>query len=151
MNYQSDLRTILVAEDDPDDQDLIREAFGIVCETLRLSFVNDGEELMEILQQKGREMNPPELYPPAIILLDLNMPKLDGREVLKLVKSDPELQQIPVVVFSTSTDSDDVLASYRLGANSYIEKPSTFHSLLELIKDLSTYWLEDVRLPETKQ
>jgi len=142
---------ILVADDDHEDCMLIRDAFkeGLLMNGLR--FVGDGEELMDYLRRQGKYKDPQLSPPPGIILLDLNMPKKDGREVLKEIKSDPELRGIPVVILTTSSDEGDILRSYNTGANSYITKPVTFAGLVNAVKALGKYWFEIVELlPEGK-
>jgi CheY-like chemotaxis protein len=137
---------ILVADDDSEDCMLIKDAFkeGLLVNGLR--FVEDGEELMDYLRHQGKYKDPSSSPRPGIILLDLNMPKKDGREALKEIKSDPDLKAIPVVVLTTSKDEEDVLRSYNTGANSYITKPVTFAGLVNAIKALGKYWLEIVEL-----
>lgn len=136
--------TILLAEDDPDDRMLVEDAVveGRLVNELRT--VEDGEELMDYLHQRGKHAGAPR---PGLILLDLNMPKKDGREALREIKADPSLRQIPVVVLTTSKAEEDVFRSYDLGANSFVTKPVTFQSLVELMKTLNRYWLEIVELP----
>ena len=138
---------ILVADDDPDDCFLIKEAFkrGLLINGLR--FVEDGEELMDYLRRRGKYEDPSSSPRPGIILLDLNMPRKDGREALKEIKSDSDLKSIPVVIFTTSKGEEDILRSYYLGANSFITKPVTFLGLVEAIKSFGKYWLEIVELP----
>ena len=139
--------TILMADDDPDDCLLVGKAFKTsrLCNDLR--FVQDGEELMDYLYRQGKYGGPDQAPRPGLILLDLNMPKKDGREALTEIKNDPELREIPVVVLTTSRDEEDVLKSYNLGANSYITKPVTFEGLVEVVKSLGKYWFEIVELP----
>lgn len=139
--------TILMADDDPDDCLLAREALAESRLANDLHFVSDGEELMDYLYQRGKYSVPGSAPRPGLILLDLNMPKKDGREVLKELKSDPDLRQIPVLVLTTSQAEEDILRSYYLGANSYITKPVTFSSLIEVMQTLSKYWFEIVELP----
>jgi CheY-like chemotaxis protein len=143
--------TILVADDDPEDCLLIKEAFkeGLLLNGLR--FVEDGEELMDYLRHEGGYKSPSSSPRPGIILLDLNMPKKDGREALKEIKSDPDLKSIPVVVLTTSKAEEDILRSYNLGANSYITKPVTFAGLVAAIKTLGKYWLQIVELPQVRE
>jgi CheY-like chemotaxis protein len=138
---------ILVADDDPEDCLLIKDAFneGLLVNGLR--FVEDGEELMDYLRHGGKFKDPSSSPRPGIILLDLNMPRKGGREALQEIKSDPELRSIPVVVLTTSKAEEDILQSYKLGANSYITKPVTFTGLVNAIKGLGKYWLEIVELP----
>ncbi|HEY9829092.1 MAG TPA: response regulator [Stenomitos sp.] len=139
--------TILMADDDPDDCMLAREALAESRLANDLHFVSDGEELMDYLYQRGKYSIPGSAPRPSLILLDLNMPKKDGREVLNELKSDPHLRQIPVLVLTTSQAEEDILRSYYLGANSYITKPVTFSSLIEVMQTLSKYWFEIVELP----
>lgn len=139
--------TILMADDDPDDCMLAREALAESRLSNDLHFVSDGEELMDYLYQRGKYSVPGSAPRPSLILLDLNMPKKDGREVLNELKSDPNLRQIPVLVLTTSQAEEDILRSYYLGANSYITKPVTFSSLIEVMQTLSKYWFEIVELP----
>jgi CheY-like chemotaxis protein len=141
---------ILLVEDDPDDRILIKEAFQESGPFKDLHFVKDGEELMDYLHRRG-EFNDPGTAPrPSLILLDLNMPKKDGREALVEIKSNPEFRNIPVVVLTTSNVDDDIRSSYRNGASSYITKPATFGSLVDVIQCLSNYWFEIVKLPPPK-
>jgi CheY-like chemotaxis protein len=137
---------ILVADDDPDDRFLIKEAFreGLLVNGLR--FVEDGEELMDYLRRRGKYKDPIQSPRPGIILLDLNMPRKDGRQALREIKSDPGLKSIPVVVLTTSRDEEDILRSYDTGANSYITKPVTFAGLVNAVRTLGNYWFEIVEL-----
>jgi two-component system, response regulator len=139
--------TILLAEDDADDRLLVREALaeGRVVNELRC--VEDGEELLDYLHRRGRYTDPEESPRPGLVLLDLNMPRKDGREALREIKGDPDLKRIPVVVMTTSKAEEDIFRSYDLGANSYITKPVTFERLVELMKVLGRYWIEFVELP----
>lgn len=139
---------ILMADDDADDRMLTRDALEESRVLNDLRFVEDGEELMEYLTRQGKYSDP-ELSPrPGLILLDLNMPKKDGREALKEIKADPELRRIPIVVMTTSKAEEDVFRSYDFGANSFITKPVTFDRLVELMKALGNYWVEFVELPD---
>jgi len=113
-----------------------------------LRFVEDGEELMEYLTRKGKYANPDDSPRPGLILLDLNMPKKDGREALKEIKSDPNLRRIPVVIMTTSKAEEDIFRSYDFGASSFITKPVTFDRLVELMRTLGEYWVEFVELPD---
>lgn len=139
--------TILMADDDEDDCFLVEKAFKAsrLCNDLR--FVGDGEELMDYLYRRGAFAGEGKAPRPGLILLDLNMPKMDGREALKEVKGNPAFRDIPVVVLTTSKDEEDVLRSYDLGANSFITKPVTFEGLVEVVKSLGKYWFEIVELP----
>lgn len=147
MKRQSRAITILLAEDDPDDRMLVQDAVaeGRLANDLRC--VEDGEELMDYLHRRGRYSGRDEAPRPGLILLDLNMPRKDGREALQEIKADPSLRQIPVVVLTTSKAEEDIFRSYDLGANSYVTKPVTFQSLVDLMKTLRRYWLEIVELP----
>ncbi|HTY88838.1 MAG TPA: response regulator [Candidatus Acidoferrum sp.] len=139
--------TILLADDDPDDRQLTRDAFAENRLVNMLHTVEDGEELMEYLRRQGRYADQKNAPLPGLILLDLNMPRKDGREALKEIKADPELRRIPIVVLTTSKAEEDILRTYDLGVNSYVTKPVTFKSLVELIKVLGRYWFEVVELP----
>ena len=139
--------TILVAEDDPDDRLLLEQAFEGRPGAGDLEFARDGEELMDRLHRRGRFADR-ERYPePGLLLLDLNLPRKDGREVLAEIKRDPALRALPVVVLTTSNAEEDVHRCYRLGANSYIRKPTSFTVLVSAIDSFSTYWLKVVELP----
>jgi CheY-like chemotaxis protein len=147
MKPQAKRITILLAEDDADDRLLVKEALaeGRVLNDLRS--VEDGEELLAYLRRQGRYADPEESPRPGLVLLDLNMPRKDGREALREIKADPDLKRIPVVVMTTSKAEEDVLRSYDLGANSYVTKPVTFERLVELMKVMGRYWIEFVELP----
>ena len=139
--------TILVADDDPDDRLLIDDAFAENGLTNPIHSVSDGEQLMDYLHRRGEYANLSGEPFPGLILLDLNMPKKDGRTALKEIKEDPELQRIPVVVLSTSKSDEDVVRTYTLGVSSFITKPPRFEELCDLVKTLSRYWGEMVALP----
>ena len=139
--------TILIADDDPDDRELTRDALQECRLANEVHFVRDGEELMEYLRREGAYANLIEQPLPGLILLDLNMPRKDGREALKEIKSDRDLRRIPVVVLTTSKADEDILRTYDLGVNSYVTKPVTFDSLVETLKVLGKYWFEIVVLP----
>ena len=139
--------TILVADDDQEDRMLIREALEENRFASDLRFVEDGEELMNYLHRKGIYEDPAKSPRPGIILLDLNMPRKDGRESLKEIKSDPGMREIPIVVLTTSGAQEDVLRTYDLGVNSFITKPVTFEALVEVVRTLGRYWFEIVELP----
>jgi CheY-like chemotaxis protein len=140
--------TILLADDDEDDRELTREALEDARLANDLRCVVDGQDLMDYLRGEGRhatsELHAPR---PGIILLDLNMPKKDGREALAEIKADPTLRGIPVVVLTTSKDEQDILRSYDLGVSSFITKPVTFVGLVEAMRAWSHYWFELVELP----
>jgi two-component system response regulator len=139
--------TILLADDDPDDRQLTKEAFEENHLANDLRFVADGEELMDYLHQRGKYAAPGAAPAPGLILLDLNMPRKDGREALREIKADPRLRNIRVIVMTTSKAEEDVIRSYDLSAASYITKPVTFERLVEVIRTLGKYWLEIVELP----
>ncbi len=139
--------TILMADDDPDDRQLTLEAFEENHLANELRFVEDGEELLDYLNHRGKYADPATSPRPAIILLDLNMPKKDGREALEEMKQDPRFKGIRVVIMTTSKAEEDVVRSYNLSAASYITKPVTFERLVEVVRILGRYWLEIVELP----
>ena len=138
---------ILVAEDDPDDVMLMTDAFEESCLANQLHFVRDGDELLDYLRRQGKYADPALSPRPGLILLDLNMPRKDGREALEEIKSDPGLRQIPVVVLTTSRAEEDIHRTYDLGANSFITKPVTFTGLVETMNVLGSYWFGIVELP----
>ena len=146
MNYKQKEFTILIANDDEDTRFLVQEALREVRLAIRSEFVKNGEQVLDYLYRRG-EYAGSNWDRPDLILLDLNMPRLDGREALTLIRSDPDLQQIPVVILTTSHRSGDILLCYRLGANSFISKPVTFEGLVEVMKTLCQYWFEIVSLP----
>ena len=139
--------TILLADDDDDDVLLAREALEENRLANGLRRVADGEELLDYLLRRGRYTDTDEAPRPGLILLDLNMPKLDGQEALAAIKADPQLRQIPVVVLTTSQAEEDIYRSYDLGASSFISKPVTFDGLVRVMRDLGRYWFEIVDLP----
>jgi len=147
MNIKARSIAILVADDDLEDCMLIREAFHESRVANNLRFVHDGEELMDYLRHRGKYTDPDVAPRPGLILLDLNMPKKDGREALEEIKADEGLRQIPVVVLTTSKAEEDIYRSYALGVNSYIAKPVTFASLVRVVRALGKYWFEIVELP----
>lgn len=137
---RSHMLTILVADDDQEDCQLIQDALKESRLLNPLQFVGDGEALLKILNEAA------EL--PGLILLDLNMPKKDGREALMEIKLDPRLKRIPVVILTTSSAEEDIYRTYNLGVNSFITKPVTFSSLVAVLKDVAHYWFEIVQLPK---
>lgn len=142
--------TVLMADDDADDRMFARKAWDKSRISNELRFVVDGEELMDYLHRRGNYTDPKDAPRPGLILLDLNMPKKDGREALAEIKADPELKQIPIVVLTTSKAEEDILRTYDLGVNSFITKPVTFDSLVETIRTLGEYWFSIVRLPGSR-
>jgi CheY-like chemotaxis protein len=142
--------TILICDDDEDDRMLTKRALENAHISNNLRFVEDGEQLLDYLYQRGEYSGETGKAPrPGLILLDLNMPKMDGREALKVIKGDKTLHDIPVVVLSTSGLDQDIVRSYQLGVNSFITKPVTFSGLVEAMNVLGRYWLEIVELPPT--
>jgi len=139
---------ILMADDDADDRLLAQDAFEENRLGNELRFVEDGEELLDYLYRRGKYVDPESSPRPGIILLDLNMPRLDGREALKEIKADPDLHSIPIIVLTTSNAEEDIARTYDLGVNSFITKPVTFEGLVEVIKKTGWYWLEIVELPK---
>ncbi|HEX8537707.1 MAG TPA: response regulator [Cystobacter sp.] len=136
-----------MADDDQDDRDFAFSAMQESRLANELRFVEDGEELINYLRRLGRYANPKDSPRPGLILLDLNMPRKDGREALREIKSDPLLKNIPIVVLTTSKADEDILRSYNLGANCFITKPVTFDGLVEVVKVLNRHWLQIVELP----
>jgi two-component system response regulator len=139
--------TILLADDDADDRLLTQEALVESRLVNELRCVEDGQELLAYLRHQGRYANPDDAPRPGLILLDLNMPKMDGREALAEIKADPALRRIPVVVLTTSQAEEDIARTYDLGVNSFISKPVLFTSLVEVLARLGHYWFELVELP----
>jgi len=139
--------TILYADDDADDQLLVKEALEESRVLNDLRFVNDGEELMDYLHRRGPFADPARSPRPGLILLDLNMPRKNGREALAEIKGDPDLRCIPIIVLTTSKAEEDIYRSYDLGVNSFISKPVTFPGMTAVMKALGTYWFEIVELP----
>ena len=142
---------ILMADDDADDRMLTRDALEESRVLNELRFVEDGEELMEYLTRRGKYSNAADSPRPGLILLDLNMPKKDGREALKEIKADKDLRIIPIVILTTSKAEEDILRTYDLGVNSFITKPVTFSALVDTMQTLSKYWFEIVKLPHNSK
>jgi CheY-like chemotaxis protein len=140
--------TILLADDDEEDRELARDALQDSHLANEMKFVVDGQDLLDYLRHQGRWADPSVEAPrPGIILLDLNMPKKDGREALAEIKADDSLRRIPIVVLTTSKDEADVLKTYDLGVSSFITKPVTFGGLVEVMRTWTQYWFEIVELP----
>lgn len=139
--------TILIADDDPDDRQLTKEAFAEAKLMNDLRFVEDGVELMDYLNRRGKFSDPATSPRPGIILLDLNMPRKDGREALTEIKNDPRFKTLRIIIMTTSNAEEDIARSYSQSAASYITKPVTFDSLVDLIRTFGKYWLEIVELP----
>ena len=140
--------TILLADDDEEDREMTRDALQDAKLANEVRFVVDGQDLMDYLRKEGSYKSAPEHAPrPGVILLDLNMPKKDGREALAEIKADADLRRIPVVVLTTSKDEEDVFKTYDLGVSSFITKPVTFGGLVDVMNTWSRYWFELVELP----
>ena len=139
--------TILYADDDAEDRMLVKDAWAENRLANDLHFVEDGEELMDYLRRRDQYTHLANQPLPGMVLLDLNMPRKDGREALQEIKADPRLRSIPVVVLTTSKAEEDILRAYDLGVNSFTLKPVTFESLVEITRTLSKYWFEVVELP----
>lgn len=147
MSKRGDSVVILMADDDADDRTMTKEALEESKLTNEFRVVENGEELLDYLRRRGKFSDPSSSPRPGVILLDLNMPRMDGREALKEIKADPDLRRIPVVVLTTSKAEEDIYRTYDLGANSYIMKPVTFDGLVEVMRGLGRYWVEIVELP----
>ena len=139
--------TILYADDDPEDRMLVQDAWEASRLHNELHFVEDGEELMDYLNRRDKFAHLAGRPLPGLVLLDLNMPRKDGREALKEIKADPHLRMIPIVVLTTSKAEEDIYRTYDLGANSFITKPVTFEGLVSVMRDIGRYWIEIVELP----
>ena len=148
MRKQSDVWRFLVADDDVEDQEMIAMAFKAAGIYEDLRFVNDGVELLDYLHHAGSFEGEVDAPRPDLILLDLNMPRLDGHGALRQIKSEESLSNIPVIVFTTSTSEKDVEETYRQGAQSYIVKPFSFTDLVTKVQNILTYWSEVSVLPE---
>jgi CheY-like chemotaxis protein len=142
---------ILLADDDEEDRMLACDALAESRLSNDITCVTDGEDLMDYLHRSGKYGPPFEAPRPGLILLDLNMPKKDGREALREIKADPDLRQISVVVLTTSKAEEDIYSSYDSGASSFISKPVTFEGLVEVMKGLGRYWFEIVDLPRQRE
>lgn len=147
MKAMAKMNTILMAEDDSDDRLLAQDALKECGMLMDLRFVEDGVQLMDYLQRKNKYGQAGAAPKPTLIILDLNMPRKDGREALKEIKSDPVMRKIPVVVLTTSTADTDIARVYELGANSFISKPVAFNSLVWVMKTLGEYWFQVVSGP----
>jgi len=141
---------ILMAEDDADDQLLVQEAFAECGVKEQIRFVADGEELLDYLMRRGRYLTAGAAPRPGLILLDLNMPRKDGREALKEIRDHPDLRRVPIVVFTTSRADTDIRQIYELGANSFITKPAAFDALVMTVTKMVGYWFGLVELPSAK-
>jgi CheY-like chemotaxis protein len=139
--------SILVADDDPDDRMMIEEAFVENRIANKIVFVEDGEQLMAYLHREGPYAELKDAPYPGIILLDLNMPKKDGREALREIKADKDLCRIPVIVLTTSIAEEDIVRTYGLGVSSFITKPVSFEGLVDAVRVICRYWIQIVALP----
>ena len=139
--------TILLAEDDPGDQELTRRALNDEQGWADLRIVENGEEALDYLRRHAKFSDPDSAPRPDLILLDLNMPRMNGRELLKVLKNDSDLGRIPVVVLTTSEQEVDILRSYDLGCNSYIQKPVEMDQFVNAVRQLGHYWFDVVTLP----
>jgi CheY-like chemotaxis protein len=139
-----------MADDDEEDLQMTREALQESRLGNDFRFTFDGEELMDYLLRRGQYADPADSPKPGLILLDLNMPKMDGREALAEIKANPDLRKIPVIVLTTSRAEEDIFRTYDLGVSSFITKPVTFDGLVEAMKVLTEYWFEIVELPNGK-
>lgn len=147
MNQRYKPTTILLADDDKDDCLLIEDAFKECKIPNDFQMVHDGEELLDYLRRRDKYVDRSTSPRPGLILLDLNMPRMDGREALKEIRKDSNLRRIPVVVLTTSRAEEDILRSYDTGANSFISKPGSYEGLVEIMEELSTFWFHIVELP----
>jgi CheY-like chemotaxis protein len=148
MKEEMERKLILLAEDDPDDIYLISEAIDESKLPVNMMMVQDGEELLQYLYHKPPYEDPKISPRPDLILLDLNMPRVDGREVLEEIKSDPALRMIPIIVLTTSKAEEDLERTYTAGASGFVTKPASFRGLREAIAKIGAYWLGTVGLPE---
>jgi two-component system response regulator len=143
---QNIIPTILIADDDADDRLMMKEALEENNFSHSLHFVEDGEELLDYLLQRGKFLTE-KVQRPNLIILDLNMPKIDGREALSQIKSNVNLKRIPVIVLTTSRAEEDIIRSYDLGVNSFICKPVHFNELVLVAREIGNYWFSTVALP----
>lgn len=142
---------VLLVEDNPAEQNLAKRSFKKCTVEANLQIVSDGEEALEYLFRRGRYADPSSSPRPDIILLDLNLPKVEGREVLKTIKEFKPLANIPVIVLTTSRKPEDVVRSYELGCSSFLNKPVDITEFINVLKEVGSYWLELVVLPTKKQ
>ncbi len=147
MNVSSTSLVIVLAEDDPDDRMFAVRALKESRISHRVECVADGEELLAYLRREGRYLDPSLSPRPGLILLDLNMPRMDGREALEAIKSDAALRRIPVVALTTSQAEEDIVRLYDLGVNAFVTKPVTFDALAQVLRALGEFWFEIVKLP----
>lgn len=150
MNPPLRTNVILMADDDADDRLLAKDAMNEAQMGGELRFVENGEELLDYLRRRGPYANGASVPRPSLILLDLNMPKMDGREALRAIKADPDLRRIPVVMLTTSKADTDINSLYELGVNSFIAKPFQFDVLVKVMRMVGDYWFKTVELPGPK-
>jgi two-component system response regulator len=139
--------TILIADDDADDRMMAKEALDVCGLGNAVHFVENGIELLAYLRRQGRYVDPKVSPRPGLILLDLNMPKMDGREALREIKADPVLRRTPIVVMTTSKAEEDIYRTYDLGVSSFVTKPVSFDGLVEVMRAIGRYWIDIVQLP----
>ncbi|MDW7675654.1 MAG: response regulator [Bacillota bacterium] len=151
MSPKGDPIVILLIEDDEDDYMLTKEALKESRLKNDMVWVRDGQEAMDYLLREGDYQDSSNWPMPELVLLDLNLPKKDGREVLAEIKTNPVIRHIPVVVLTTSKAEEDIIKSYDLGGNSFIQKPVSFDKFVETMKAIGRYWFEVVALPKEKQ
>ncbi len=149
MDRHSQKRTVvIIAEDDPDDRLLIKDAFKEASQQpVDVLFVQDGAEMLDYLYHRGKFQSTGAAPHPELVLLDLNMPKKSGMEVLEEIKRDPALRTIPVVVLTTSTAPEHISRSYELGGNGFVTKPESYQQLVQLMQNIQKYWFKTVELP----
>ena len=141
---------LLIADDDPDDRMMTQAALEESYLLNSLYFVENGQELMDFLKRRGKYTDPATSPRPDLILLDLNMPRKDGREALMEIKADPDLRAVPIIVLTTSKSEQDILKSYDLGVNCFISKPVLFEELIEVVRSIGQYWFDIVKLPNVE-
>ena len=139
--------SIIMAEDDEDDRIMVQDASVEAGITEPIRFVENGEELMDFLQHRNQYSQNKESFSSTIILLDLNMPKLDGRKALEEIKKNEALRKIPVLILTTSNIKEEIISAYNSGANSFIVKPFSFDFMVEIMRNIKNYWLETIALP----
>jgi two-component system, response regulator len=147
MAESAQRRTILMADDDGEDCALVGDALRETGHPCDLRFVRNGEELFDYLRRQGEYQQPRDAPRPDLILLDLKMPRKDGRETLQELKADPDWRQIPVVILTTSAAGDDVNSCYEMGVNAFITKPVSFRKLVRILDALTKYWFDVAQLP----
>lgn len=138
---------VLAVEDSLADQEILRRAFQIAASPCELRILRDGESALSYLQQSGPFSHPAAAPPPDLILLDLNLPNLTGRELLERIRSNPSLRHIPIIIFTTTYARHEILECYRLGANAFLTKPAAFQDVADLIQATCTFWLQFAKLP----